>query len=1029
MESTGSRFLFQKRNEKIDWRRLAGLDINRIANEVDVDAIQENIATVTYCNIEYELGHDSLDPNFIKLFRLAQLMIEYLLHCQQYLQASLEEKQNTINLVTEHIQAVQQQEAATKNELNLRNEMYKKLKKEFNKAKVQIADYQLMIRAGASGQYKCVYCNKSFVSEFYLSSHLQRRHPNESQKMFPLSPTSLYNSQVQNEINVVRERLLATEAELIAEKQKIKIIQNEDSLKNEKLMQDIQKEHALWKNQEQEKMKTEIENFKNIMLEEMRLMQKEKELLQQNIYELEKSSGKKKSNLGSLMDEDDLDYKSLSNKIEALEKDFQLRLNENAKNEVLQKKKYEKALKAERAKLELSEKARAEESKLYKDQIDGLYEKLNKHEELLKKSQLHSENTLITLNNPSTPADNISIENEVCLWVSCNLKVNGIHRVSLKPAYKTTDWKDIFSFYAPLTPKGEFNKPVYVYSCGGSPFWRQYISFSDSPPNSSYKNDLIFYVANNKLAGTIKLYIHYAGSASVVHSMISEKKNVKNWTNKDVSFYTIKTVVSKNSLSNSGFTVTNLSDSDEVSVSSIDGNNEVKGMLAVDLQKSRENLLQDDSESNKQSYDSESEDLSQQQEEKDESVQSNAEYNNDLTSSGSIFNTTLPEKGTYQPYSHNPLAIARYKPNQQVLDAQRNEIIDILEENLAKYGIAENETQMSTSVFNSKMSNHAKEAELKERTFPGILKLRQEIQTQLDEFVTKQWMKRKKENAFKSLKKKANVIKAFIKPGKSTTETRDIVTRALPSISVEHSNYRDDVQNKKKVRINNESINSPDDSEENKFSMKNHESRLTHDFSKENKANNELSNEIKNDVLSYYESSSSDDFDVSQSSDWESDSIQKSDAKRTEKNEISEQLYPVSSNDQTEIPYNPKMRPPKGDKVRELAASLEASLTLRDPNIKIAGAVDTINVPKSNLKRSVAFKEEDDEDSDFSLDESPEPRNGVGGQQYFEDYDKELDDILSGLKPKPSSSSTPDKKSSKNHTEATMVTDFFDDSL
>ena len=163
--------------------------------------------------------------------------------------------------------------------------------------------------------------------------------------------------------------------------------------------------------------------------------------------------------------------------------------------------------------------------------------------------------------------------------------MNGIHRVSLKPAYKTTDWKDMFSFNAPLTPHGEFNKPVYVYSSGGSPFWRQYISFSEKPPNSSYKHDLTFYVANSHFVGTIKLYVHYAGSASVVHSMISEKETVKNWTNKNVCFYTLKNSVSKNSLSNSGFTVSNLSDSDEISVSSIDGTNEVKGSLVVALQK------------------------------------------------------------------------------------------------------------------------------------------------------------------------------------------------------------------------------------------------------------------------------------------------------------------------------------------------------------------------------------------------------------------------------------------------------------
>jgi len=34
---------------------LASIDVEKVAREIDVDAIQENIITVTYCNIEHEL--------------------------------------------------------------------------------------------------------------------------------------------------------------------------------------------------------------------------------------------------------------------------------------------------------------------------------------------------------------------------------------------------------------------------------------------------------------------------------------------------------------------------------------------------------------------------------------------------------------------------------------------------------------------------------------------------------------------------------------------------------------------------------------------------------------------------------------------------------------------------------------------------------------------------------------------------------------------------------------------------------------
>ena len=34
---------------------LASIDVDKVAREIDVDAIQENIVSVTYCNIEHEL--------------------------------------------------------------------------------------------------------------------------------------------------------------------------------------------------------------------------------------------------------------------------------------------------------------------------------------------------------------------------------------------------------------------------------------------------------------------------------------------------------------------------------------------------------------------------------------------------------------------------------------------------------------------------------------------------------------------------------------------------------------------------------------------------------------------------------------------------------------------------------------------------------------------------------------------------------------------------------------------------------------
>ncbi|XP_043330253.1 zinc finger protein DZIP1L isoform X4 [Cervus canadensis] len=85
-------FKFQPRRESVDWRRISALDVDRVARELDVAALQENIAGVTFCNLDREVcGRcgQPVDPALLKVLRLAQLSIEYLLHCQDCLSASV----------------------------------------------------------------------------------------------------------------------------------------------------------------------------------------------------------------------------------------------------------------------------------------------------------------------------------------------------------------------------------------------------------------------------------------------------------------------------------------------------------------------------------------------------------------------------------------------------------------------------------------------------------------------------------------------------------------------------------------------------------------------------------------------------------------------------------------------------------------------------------------------------------------------------------------------------------------------------
>lgn len=54
----GRNFAFRKRYEKIDWRRIASIDIDTVARTLDFNALQDNIMNITFCNIEAELVSD-----------------------------------------------------------------------------------------------------------------------------------------------------------------------------------------------------------------------------------------------------------------------------------------------------------------------------------------------------------------------------------------------------------------------------------------------------------------------------------------------------------------------------------------------------------------------------------------------------------------------------------------------------------------------------------------------------------------------------------------------------------------------------------------------------------------------------------------------------------------------------------------------------------------------------------------------------------------------------------------------------------
>lgn len=212
-----SQFFFRRRRDRVNWRMLGALDVHGIQRETDVAALQEVIDNITFCDIE---GEDVryVDPNFVRMFQVSQLIIEYLLYCQNALQ--------------ETEQSAQKKNSLLENELNKFKEQSEKqllelytLKREQKSLKKAVYAYQIMTKNKQSS--RCKYCPKAFENMEYLQNHVKRRHQDVDQDIMKKLSGTMEDLSV---------RLLEAEKKLRNEceermKKEIEIRQNELEIK------------------------------------------------------------------------------------------------------------------------------------------------------------------------------------------------------------------------------------------------------------------------------------------------------------------------------------------------------------------------------------------------------------------------------------------------------------------------------------------------------------------------------------------------------------------------------------------------------------------------------------------------------------------------------------------------------------------------------------------------------------------------------------------------------------------------------
>ncbi|CAM9507729.1 unnamed protein product [Ectocarpus fasciculatus] len=77
-------FYFRQRHGKLDWKKLARIDVDEVVREVDIAVLQDLLDEVAFCEVSVEdIPPTGVDDLSVKLIRLSQLTIEYLLHVQE----------------------------------------------------------------------------------------------------------------------------------------------------------------------------------------------------------------------------------------------------------------------------------------------------------------------------------------------------------------------------------------------------------------------------------------------------------------------------------------------------------------------------------------------------------------------------------------------------------------------------------------------------------------------------------------------------------------------------------------------------------------------------------------------------------------------------------------------------------------------------------------------------------------------------------------------------------------------------------
>ncbi|KAL2804402.1 cilium assembly protein DZIP1L isoform 2, partial [Daubentonia madagascariensis] len=313
-------FKFQPRRESMDWRRISALDVDRVVRELDVATLQENITGVTFCNLDREVCSrcgQPVDPALLKVLRLAQLIIEYLLHCQDCLSASVAQ-------LEARLQASLGQQQRGQQELGRQADELKGVREESRRRRKMISTLQqLLMQAGTHSYHMCHLCDKTFMNATFLRGHIQRRHAGVAEG----GKQKKQDQPVEEVLEELRAKLKWTQGQLEAQREAERQRQLQEAEITHQREIEAKREFDEWKEKEQIKLRGEIDKLKTLFWDEFKSVAHQNSTLEEKLQALQ-SHSVMESNLGSLRDEESEEQLRQTQELQALREKMEIQKTE-----------------------------------------------------------------------------------------------------------------------------------------------------------------------------------------------------------------------------------------------------------------------------------------------------------------------------------------------------------------------------------------------------------------------------------------------------------------------------------------------------------------------------------------------------------------------------------------------------------------------------------------------------------------------------------------------------------------------------